>query len=164
MIMAEAKHLADSLTRCDVRVVFAESCTAGLASALLAAVPGISAYLCGSWVTYREECKQAWLGIPAQLLREKSAVSAEVTGYMAREALRRTESAHVAAAITGHLGPDAAAGLDGVCYMAVAGRQAEQIYLIAQQRKVLAQSSRTERQQEAACQLLEFVTSALPSP
>ena len=90
--MDEVNDLARCLTTSNSRIVFAESCTAGLASALLAAVPGISAHLCGSWVTYREECKQAWLGVPAELLREKSAVRAEVTARMACEvSLTRAE-------------------------------------------------------------------------
>jgi nicotinamide-nucleotide amidase len=157
MITPEAQRLADLLAERQWRVVFAESCTAGLAPALLAAVPGISNYLCGSWVTYREECKQAWLGVPAELLRDRSAVSQEVTDWMALEALRRTESAHVSAAITGHLGPDAPDGLDGVCFLAVAGRDNGRPGLLRQQRFVLPQASRAERQQRAARELLEFV-------
>jgi nicotinamide-nucleotide amidase len=162
MITQEAAQLARRLAECDCRVVLAESCTAGLAAALLAAVPGVSAYLCGSWVTYREECKQAWLGVPAALLREKSAVSPEVTACMATEALRRTPSAQFAAAITGHLGPEAPETLDGVCFLAVATRQADQVALLEQRQITLVASERTERQHEAARRLLEFLATALP--
>jgi nicotinamide-nucleotide amidase len=161
MITIEAERLARALAERQCRIVFAESCTAGLVSALLAAVPGISNHLCGSWVTYREECKQAWLGIPAELIKEKTDVSQEVTERMAIESLRRTESAHIAAAITGHLGPDAPVVLDGVCFLAVAGRSGERIELLDQQRWVLEPAARTDRQRAAARRLLAFTSSVL---
>jgi nicotinamide-nucleotide amidase len=162
MITAEAERLGQRLAALGWRVVFAESCTAGLAPALMAAIPGASERLCGSWVTYREDCKQAWLGIPADLLREKTAVSPEVTARMASEALRRTDSANVSAAITGHLGPAAPGSLDGVCYLAVAGRREDQIMMLGQLRIELNESHRTDRQHEAARRLLDFCSSVLP--
>ncbi len=58
----DAQRLVDVLKRLDTKIVFAESCTAGLVSATLARVPGVSAYLCGSAVTYRDEVKTAWVG------------------------------------------------------------------------------------------------------
>ena len=62
MMDVQATRLFDMLRDREVRVVFAESCTAGMVSATLAAVPGISDYLCGSMVTYRPEIKENWLG------------------------------------------------------------------------------------------------------
>jgi nicotinamide-nucleotide amidase len=161
MITPEAAQLAQLLADRHWRVVLAESCTAGLASAMLAAVPGISQHLCGSWVTYRDECKQAWLGVPADMLRTQTAVSREVTATMALEALRRTETAHAAAAITGHLGPDAPAALDGICFLAVAARGGGQIQLLDQQRHGLVQAPRTERQHAASRYLLAYLSHVL---
>jgi nicotinamide-nucleotide amidase len=161
MISAEAEQLAQRLTALGWRIVFAESCTAGWVPALMAAIPGISERMCGSWVVYREECKQAWLGVPDALLRQKSAVSPEVTAVMAVEALRRTASANVSAAITGHLGPAAPAPLDGVCFMAVAVRRVDQIVLLGEQRVTLRKTKRGDRQNEAARGLLRFCSSLL---
>lgn len=110
------------LERGTERVVFAESCTAGLAAAALASVPGISQCLCGSLVTYREASKAAWLGVDAKLIAEFTAVSRQVTAAMARGALQRTIEADWAAAVTGHLGPGAPTEADGRVYVAVARR------------------------------------------
>ena len=49
-----ARLLARQLAETRTRLVLAESCTGGLAAATLAAIPGISHWLCGSAVTYRE--------------------------------------------------------------------------------------------------------------
>ena len=50
-----AIRLADCLRLRSRRVVLAESCTAGLVSAALAQVPGVSEFHCGSAVVYRLE-------------------------------------------------------------------------------------------------------------
>jgi PncC family amidohydrolase len=161
MVCPESERLAERLAALGWRIVFAESCTAGLGSARLAAVPGISEWLCGSWVTYRDECKQAWLGVPADLLREKSAVSREVTAWMAVESLRRTPSAHLSAAVTGHLGPASPPDGDGRCYLAAACRQDEQVQLLGERSVELDALRRTDRQDEAARRLLAFCAELL---
>jgi PncC family amidohydrolase len=163
MIQPEADRLVRLLADSGQRIVLAESCTAGLACALLAAVPGVSEPLCGSLVTYREECKTGWLGIPEALLQQHSAVSPQVSQRMALEALRHTPSASVAAAITGHLGPDAPESLDGVCFLAVAGRVGQDVVLRAERRVVLPVVGRTDRQLAAARLLLQFTADLLRS-
>jgi PncC family amidohydrolase len=143
------------------RIVFAESCTAGLASATLAGVPGISRWHCGSAVTYREQTKIDWLGVSERDVTELGAVSEPVARQMACGVLQRTPEADVAAAITGHLGPQAPGDLDGVIYVAVAHRDAEiQLHVWRHQ---LASSGRSERQQEAASLLLEHVRQQIAS-
>ncbi|MCA9150972.1 MAG: nicotinamide-nucleotide amidohydrolase family protein [Planctomycetales bacterium] len=173
MIEPEAAIVAQLLGEQDKRVVLAESCTAGLAAALLAAVPGISTYLCGSWVTYQEACKIDWLGVPRELIQEHTAVSAEVTAAMATAALSRTNAADVGAAITGHLGPLAPADLDGVCFLAIAQRAARQVDSSAThsntirirrtQRITLEAVDRVARQHEAARKLLALLSHQLSS-
>jgi PncC family amidohydrolase len=161
MITPEAEQLAQRLATHGRRIVFAESCTAGLVPALLAAVPGISEWLCGSWVVYRDECKQAWLGVPAELLRDKSAVSREVTAWMAVEVLRRTPSADISAAVTGHLGPASLPALDGCCFLAVAQRRNTEVELLTELRIQLKSHQRTDRQHEAARRLLALCADTL---
>ena len=90
----EVNRLATALKEQRSRIVFAESCTAGMVSGLLAAVPGISEHLCGSLVTYRDDSKRQWLSIPAEVLEQHTAVSADVTERMAIEALQRTPEAN----------------------------------------------------------------------
>lgn len=145
------------------RVVFAESCTAGLASALLAGLPGISQFLCGSAVTYREATKTEWLAVPAQTLARHSAVSPEVTRQMALNVLARTSEADLAAAVTGHLGPGAPPEQDGCILIAVARREmlGKPADLVAVAEHRLASTCRVDRQREAAVRVLEAVRQVL---
>ncbi len=155
-----ARRVSRLLDRLRLRVVFAESCTAGLVSATLAQVAGISQWLCGSAVTYREATKVAWLGVDRNDLDRYSAVSESVARQMAAGALRRTPEAAVAAAVTGHLGPDAPEELDGVVYVGLAQRRDADRSEVTQVRRITLNSTeRVARQREAAaCVLLELET------
>ncbi len=155
-VTGAAEDLARILEfRADERVVFAESCTAGLIAATMATQPGISRYLCGSAVTYREEMKEAWLGVPPELLAKFSAVSAEVTQAMVIGILQRTPQATWGLAITGHLGPAAPPELDGVVFIAIGKRDpvdsqlAVQPVLREQSSVCLIETDRVCRQYEA---------------
>lgn len=114
-----ANQVAQALERTGRQLVLAESCTAGLVAASLGGVPGISRHLCGSAVVYQEPTKTAWLGIPPEMLAEHGDVSREVAAAMTAGALAKTPHADLAAAVTGHLGPNAPADLDGVMFVAV---------------------------------------------
>lgn len=118
-----ARDLAEQLARARVRLVLAESCTAGLVAALLGEIPGISEWWCGSAVVYREATKTAWLGVAPRDLAKFTAVSAEVARGMACGALERTPEADVAVAVTGHLGPASPAGQDGLVFVGSAVRR-----------------------------------------
>lgn len=115
-----AQPVAAALRRAGWRVVFAESCTAGLVSATLGSLAGISEHLCGSAVTYRSPTKQDWLGVSRESLSNPGPVSREVARQMARGVLRSTGEADLSLSITGHLGPEAPAQLDGVIQVGVA--------------------------------------------
>ena len=118
----DAASLAVLLKTENVRIVFAESCTAGLVSASLATVPGISNYHCGSAVVYRLGTKSVWLSIPQSVLEDPGAVSHEVAELMAIEVLQNTPEADLSASITGHLGPNAPDDQDGLIYIGLALR------------------------------------------
>jgi nicotinamide-nucleotide amidase len=82
----------------------AESCTGGLLAARLTAVPGYSDVTLGGVVAYGNEVKESALGVPAALLEEHGAVSAEVAAALAQGARERL-GADVAVAVTGVAGP-----------------------------------------------------------
>jgi nicotinamide-nucleotide amidase len=82
----------------------AESCTGGLVAARLTSVPGSSEVVLGGVVAYANEVKERELGVPAALLEEHGAVSAEVAAAMARGARERL-GADVAVSVTGVAGP-----------------------------------------------------------
>lgn len=106
------------------KLVLVESCTCGLVASYFGRLPGISDVFCGSLVVYRNDSKHQWLGIDQALLDDPNIgpVSPEVTLQLAQRALEKTPEATIAAAITGHLGPNAPEHLDGVVYVAVAFR------------------------------------------
>ena len=82
----------------------AESCTGGLLAARLTAVPGYSDVTLGGVVAYGNEVKQEILGVPAELIEEHGAVSAEVAAALAQGGRERL-GADVVVAITGVAGP-----------------------------------------------------------
>ncbi|HEY9427925.1 MAG TPA: competence/damage-inducible protein A [Gemmatimonadaceae bacterium] len=82
----------------------AESCTGGLIGARLTAVPGSSDVFLGGVVAYANGVKESMLGVPAELIASKGAVSEEVARAMASGARART-GADVGIAVTGIAGP-----------------------------------------------------------
>ena len=82
----------------------AESCTGGLVAAGLTAIPGSSDIVAGGIVAYSNEVKVEELGVPAELIEEHGAVSAEVAEAMARGARERL-GVDVAVSVTGIAGP-----------------------------------------------------------
>jgi competence/damage-inducible protein CinA-like protein len=86
------------------RIGLAESSTGGLLAARLTDRPGASRHLAGGVVAYSDEAKSELLGVPAELIAERGAVSTEVAEAMADGALARFE-ADVACAVTGIAGP-----------------------------------------------------------
>jgi len=141
--LRSAKLLGDV----QAKLVFAESCTAGLLAATISQIPGISQHFCGSFVTYRESLKTDLLGVETSLLAEYSAVSRETTLAMVRGALDRSSEATIALAITGHFGPGAPTELDGVVFIAC---QTRQMTASIERRVALESVGRKDRQQEAA--------------
>lgn len=157
----EAIQLARSLSETQHRIVFAESCTAGMVAALLAQVPGISEIFCGSAVTYREATKQAWLDVSTAALEHHTAVSEPVAGQMALGVLTHTPEADIAASITGHLGPEVAAEIDGIVFIGITRRTSGPPQLIQVTRHELSARDRSARQHEAALLVLRQTICAI---
>jgi nicotinamide-nucleotide amidase len=86
-------------------LVTAESCTGGLIAAAITAIPGASAVLERGFVTYSNEAKSEMLGVPAELIERRGAVSQEVALAMVDGALKHSR-ADIAVAVTGIAGPD----------------------------------------------------------
>ena len=86
-------------------LALAESCTAGLIASRLGEIPGVSAALLEGIVAYSNDAKVRRLGVPAELIAEHGAVSAEVAASMA-EGVRRTSGADLALSVTGIAGPE----------------------------------------------------------
>lgn len=100
----DVDSLLDLYRKRGLKIATAESCTGGLLAATLTAIPGSSDVFERGWVTYSNEAKSESLGVLAELIADKGAVSLEVAQAMARGALHRSH-ADVALSITGIAGP-----------------------------------------------------------
>lgn len=172
-----AQTLADELRRRNQRLVLAESCTGGMAAALLTQIPGISNFFCGSAVTYRPLTKIAWLGIHQTSIEQFTAESAEITEAMVHRILENTPEADLAGAITGHLGPGIDPLIDGVIFVSFGFRvrnqttdrsdpvpiQNQTVNQFVNRTGRLRSSERISRQQEAAEFLLQGIIEQLRS-
>lgn len=96
--------LARELRRAGTTIAVAESCTGGLISAALTAIPGISEHFPGGVVSYADAAKVGLLGVSASLIASVGAVSAEVAEAMA-SGVRDRFGAGVGLAVTGIAGP-----------------------------------------------------------
>ena len=102
-------------------VAMAESCTGGRVGDALTDVAGSSGYVRGGVVAYADAVKEALLGVPASVIEQHGAVSAQVVRAMAAGARVRLR-ADLAVAITGIAGPSGATPGKpvGLTYVAVA--------------------------------------------
>ncbi|MCA9132119.1 MAG: CinA family protein [Planctomycetales bacterium] len=167
--LALATALRDALRSRSERIVLAESCTAGRVAATLSVLPGISQWLCGSFVVYRVASKANWLDIPLEMLNDPAVgpVSRPVTERLAAAALQHTPEADWALAVTGDIGPGAPPERDGVVFVAVQSRRWSQSQ--SQQRQLRAACPRDEtdvaarlaRLEEATCGVLQFAAECL---
>src|SRR6202034_608791 len=82
----------------------AESCTGGMIAAALTDIAGSSAVVERGFVTYSNAAKTELLGVDADLIAAKGAVSREVAEAMAKGAMAHAH-ADVAVSVTGIAGP-----------------------------------------------------------
>jgi nicotinamide-nucleotide amidase len=99
------EHVLELCRARGLTLATAESCTGGLVAARLTSIPGSSDVVLGAVVAYANEVKERELGVPAALLLEHGAVSAEVAKAMARGARERL-GCDIAVSVTGVAGPD----------------------------------------------------------
>ena len=102
-------------------VATAESCTGGRVADALTDVAGASGYLRGGVVAYADAVKEALLDVPAFVIAQHGAVSAQAARAMAAGARTRL-GADLAVAVTGIAGPSGAKPGKpiGLAYVAVA--------------------------------------------
>jgi len=86
-------------------VSFAESCTGGRIAAAFTSIPGASAVLDGSVVTYSNAIKHTWLGVENEVLENYGAVSSQCVSQML-EGIKNLSGADYALAVSGIAGPD----------------------------------------------------------
>jgi nicotinamide-nucleotide amidase len=97
--------VAALMRRQDVTLALAESCTGGMIAQTITSLPGSSLFFREGAVTYSNEAKIRQLGIPADLIAGKGAVSGEVATAMSR-GIRDAAGSDLGLAVTGIAGPD----------------------------------------------------------
>jgi len=100
-----AEVVVDLLKSRDISVSFAESCTAGLLTSMVADIPGASAILNGSIVCYSNQSKNDLLGVSQKTLEKYGAVSENTAEEMAKGCYEKFKS-NYAVSVTGIAGPD----------------------------------------------------------
>ena len=116
-----AEHLQEICLGAGLTVATAESCTGGRVTDALTDVAGASGYLRGGVVAYADAVKEGLLDVPAIVIAQHGAVSAQAARAMAAGARTRL-GADLAVAITGIAGPSGATPGKpvGLAYVAVA--------------------------------------------
>jgi nicotinamide-nucleotide amidase len=113
--------LGEQLRQRRLTLVCAESCTGGLVSAQIVAVPGSSDYFLGGVVAYANQIKAGVLGVQETTLAEHGAVSWQTATEMAT-GVRRLFGVSLALSTTGIAGPSGGTPLKpvGLVYVALA--------------------------------------------
>lgn len=99
-----ARRVVEANLKIGRRVSVAESCTGGLVAAAITEIPGSSAVLDRSFVTYSNNAKREVLKVSEDVLDTFGAVSVATAWRMAQGLLETTD-ADVGVAITGIAGP-----------------------------------------------------------
>lgn len=128
-LLQDASNLFERTKVAGYRLATAESCTGGLIAASITAVPGASVVLERGFVTYSNESKVEMLGVPADLIQRRGAVSQEVALAMVEGALKHSR-ADIALAVTGIAGPDGGSAEKpvGLVHIAAARRNGPRLH------------------------------------
>lgn len=108
--MENLQRIADYFDQHKLRLVTAESCTAGLVVATLGDVPGCGSWLECSFVTYAPEAKCRLLGVNPGTIEKYNLTSEAVAREMVAGALRNSR-ANAAVSNTGVAGPSSEDGI-----------------------------------------------------
>lgn len=104
-LVEQARKVIEANRAAGLKIAVAESCTGGLVTAALTAIPGSSAVFEAGFVTYSNEAKMDLLDVSLDVLETFGAVSVAVAWAMAQGALAHSV-ADTAVAVTGVAGPE----------------------------------------------------------
>lgn len=150
-ILKVIQKVHELLTRKKLTVSVAESCTGGLISHYLTALPGASAFFDAGVVSYSVESKKRILDISPETISNYGVVSRETAEEMSEKirALTRTD---YSISTTGNLGPDVLEGKErGLIYIAVSREG------LTYARELKLRGDRESNKKEAALQALMFL-------
>jgi len=152
------EQLLMALKRHGLKLRCAESCTAGGIASRIARVPGASAVLERSWVTYSNEAKAEELGVDAAMIARFGAVSRETVVAMAEGGISEDAACIAVSGIAGPGGGSTEKPV-GTVWMAVAVPG-----LTAMPRRFLFAGSRAEIQHKAVLHAISLLIRRLEQP
>jgi len=125
-LFALAERVGQNLLEGNLRLVTAESCTAGWIAKALTDVAGSSRWFECGYVTYSDAAKVRDLGVSAATIAAHGAVSEQTVREMATGAIR-VSGADLAVAVSGIAGPDGGSPQKpvGTVWLCVARRSGE---------------------------------------
>ncbi|NWF76743.1 MAG: CinA family protein [Nitrospirae bacterium] len=133
----------------------AESCTGGLISHYITALPGASNFFEAGVVSYSIESKKKILGVSSDIILKFGVVSDETAKEMA-EKMRALTKTDYSLSITGNLGPDVLEGKEkGLIYIAVSKKGK------TFSRELRLKGNRKQNKKEASLSALEFLIEIL---
>lgn len=152
-IVSLARRVVEENAAIGRKVTLAESCTGGLVAAAITEIPGSSAVLDRSYVTYSNDAKIADLDVSTDIIEALGAVSIACVWAMAKGALDRSE-ADIAIAISGIAGPEGGSEEKpvGTVVFATAKREGDD-EPVAEQRLFDGQDRSEIRRQATICAL-----------
>lgn len=151
MDLKTAKVIHDLFVKKRLTLSVAESCTGGLISHVLTALPGASKFFEVGVVTYSVAAKGRVLGILKKDLETHGVISEETARQMA-ENVRSLARTSVSVSTTGNLGPDALENKPrGLIYVAVSTEQGTLA------KKLMLEGERTEVKEKAVQAALVFL-------
>ena len=121
-----SKELSDLFWKEGLTLATAESCTAGNIATFITAIPGSSHFFKGGIIAYSDEVKKNLLGVNAETLESKGAVSEDTVIEMAKGAMKSMNS-DCAVATTGIAGPTGGTPANPVGTIWIAATMGEKI-------------------------------------
>lgn len=123
MLKSSTDLVIEHLIEQKLTIATAESCTAGMIASAIGNIPGVSSIFNEGFITYSNEAKEKYLGVPHELLEKHGAVSHPVCRAMAEGVCKNT-GADIGISTTGIAGPggatkDKPVGLVyiGICFL-----------------------------------------------
>ena len=135
----------------NLKISFAESCTAGLITSKIGEISGASEVLGESYVTYSNEAKNKLLGVNNEILEKFGAVSSQTAIEMAK-GVKFQSGADIGVSVTGIAGPtgETAEKPLGLTYIGICYKDIIKSY------KFIFKGNRNKNRELAACNALNI--------
>ena len=152
LILEKANEVVSLLKQKNKKIATAESCTGGMLSSYITAIPGASSVLELGITSYSNRIKNEILNVKVETLEAFGAISKDTAMQMA-ENVRKISGADIGVSVTGAAGPDSSEGHNAGFVIIALSNTNETI--VKELR--ITPSSRNFVREQAVLQLLELI-------